>query len=157
MPRDATAAAPAAIDPKVRDTLLADWESKRTVLEAAKASEMEARLALSSYVFPGAGKGTHRHALPDGRQLKLTQRENVKVIAANDAVEAAGAKAGALGPEGGFLFNRLITWKPQISVGELAKLGTDPLHKRVRAIVAKLIESSPASPDLKLEEPKAKL
>lgn len=141
-----------------RDRRLAVWDTAKKTLEAAKASEMEARKAVADYCFPAAKEGTNRIELNNGYALKMVHKLNHKIAATNDQVDAVEEEAGKLGNEGTFLIERIITWTPDFSKSEYKKLNTDlPVHKAVKALVDGILEITPGAPALTLEEPKAKL
>ncbi len=155
---------PTAFDPNSlsaiaeRDRLLAEWETAKGVLERAKASEMEARKAAAAFLFPTPKEGTQRIPLNNGFNVKMVHKVNTKISASNDDVDAAEEEAAKIGNEGQFLFERIITWKPEFSKSEFKKLDDGlEVHKKVKALVEKLIVETPGAPTLEIEEPKKKL
>lgn len=141
-----------------RDTLLAAWDNAKEVLERAKESEMIARKAVVAFSFDDKQEGTQRIALNNGYGLKLSQSLSYNIIKSNDEVDKAEDTARTIGNEGQFLFERIITWTPNFSKSEYKKLDTNlETHKRIKVLVDDLIEGKMSSPQLKIEEPKAKL
>lgn len=143
-----------------RDELLATWETAKTVLTAAKESEAQARIAFGDFAFPVAGRksGVNKLELNNGYVAKLGHKANHKIVASNQAVEDAEEIAPKLGNEAVFLFERIITWTPNFSVGEYNKLDvSSPEHKKVKELVDTLIEVSNGMPSLEIVAPKATL
>lgn len=141
-----------------RDLLLKAWEASKVTLELAKNSEMDLRKASFAYCFPTPKEGTQRVDLGGGYALKAVHKVNISITASNEAVDEAEDKARAIGNEGQFLFERLITWTPNFSKSEYKKLELDnPTHVQVKKLVDGLIEEKPGAPTLEIEAPKAKL
>lgn len=140
--------------------LVAQHDEAKVVLEAAKNSEMEARLMVGNYAFPVAGRkeGVNNLELTDGRVVKLGHKVNYKLSADNEAVEKAEDAIDAIGNEGPFLRERIITWEAKFSKSEYNKLDTsNPTHAKVKAEIDKVLEISNGTPSLEVKEPKAKL
>ena len=144
-----------------RDRLLMTWENSKSVLAAAKESEMADRLAFSNFAFPIEGRksGVNKLELGNGYVAKLGHKVNFKIVAANKAVEDAEELAPTLGNEAVFLFERIITWTPNFSVGEYNKLlpNDSEEHRKVKELIDTLIETSNGTPSLEIVEPKATL
>jgi hypothetical protein len=148
----------APFDEPTRDVLLAEWEAAKVTLERAKASEMEVRKAVFSYCFPNPTVGTQRIPLSGGFNLKAVHSETTKIVAPNEKIDEAEDKAAAIGNEGTFLFERIITWKPEFSKSEYKKLDTSlTVHAQVKKLVDELIETKSGAPALEIEAPKATL
>ncbi len=140
--------------------LIAQWDAAKLVLEAAKNSEMEARLLVGNYAFPVAGRkeGVNNAELSDGRVVKLGHKVNYKLTGGNEAIEKAEDEAEKAGNEGAFLVERIISWEAKFSVGEYKKLDpANPTHAKVKAAIDKVLEISNGTPSLEIKEPKAKL
>lgn len=150
----------AAPDERIVKQLVAQHEAAKAVLEAAKNSEMEARLLVGNYAFPLAGRkeGVNNLELGDGRTVKLGHKVNYKLSGDNEAVEKAEDECDAIGNEGSFLRERIITWEAKFSKSEYNKLDTsNPTHAKVKAAIDKVLEVSNGTPSLEVKEPKAKL
>lgn len=148
------------IDEGITKRLVAQHEAAKGVLEAAKNSEMEARLMLGNYAFPVAGRkeGVNNLELSDGRTVKLGHKVNYKLSSDNEAVEKAEDACEAIGNEGSFLVERIITWEAKFSKSEYNKLDvSNPTHAKVKAEIDKVLEISAGTPSLEVKEPKAKL
>ena len=149
-----------AVSEAVTKKLVAQHEAAKAVLEAAKNSEMEARLMVGNYAFPLAGRkeGVNNLELSDGRVVKLGHKVNYKLSSDNEAVEKAEDEIDAIGNEGPFLRERIITWEAKFSKSEYNKLNTsNPTHAKVKAAIDKVLEVSNGTPSLEVKEPKAKL
>jgi hypothetical protein len=148
----------AAYDEAARALILKAWEASKVTLELAKNTEMDLRKAAFGYCFPTPTEGTQRVDLGNGYALKAVHKLNVKITASNEDVDKAEDAARALGNEGQFLFERLITWTPNFSKSEYKKLEADnPTHINVKKLIDGLIEETPGAPTLEIEAPKAKL
>jgi hypothetical protein len=140
--------------------LVAQHEEAKVILEQAKNSEMEARLMVGNYAFPVAGRkeGVNNLELSDGRTVKLGHKVNYKLASDNEAVEKAEEACEAIGNEGQFLVERIITWEAKFSKSEYNKLDvTLPTHALVKKEIDKVLEISNGTPSLEIKEPKAKL
>lgn len=147
-------------DERLVKKLVAQHEAAKAVLEAAKNSEMEARLMVGNYAFPLAGRkeGVNNLELSDGRTVKLGHTVNYKLTKDIEKVEKAEDEAAAAGNEGSFLAERIITWEAKFSKSEYNKLDTsNPTHAKVKAAIDKVLEISNGTPSLEVKEPKAKL
>lgn len=148
------------VDERIVKQLVAQHEVAKGVLERAKNSEMEARLMVGNYAFPLAGRkeGVNNLELGDGRTVKLGHKVNYKLSGDNEAVEKAEDECDAIGNEGSFLRERIITWEAKFSKSEYNKLDTsNPTHAKVKAAIDKVLEVSNGTPSLEVKEPKAKL
>lgn len=148
------------ISEEVTKKLVAQHDHAKAVLERAKNSEMEARLMVGNYAFPVAGRkeGVNNLELSDGRVVKLGHKVNYKLSGDNEKVEKAEEACEAIGNEGSFLVERIITWEAKFSKSEYNKLDTSiPTHAKVKAEIDKVLEVSNGTPSLEIKEPKAKL
>jgi len=148
------------IDESITKRLVAQHDAAKAVLERAKNSEMEARLMVGNYAFPVAGRkeGVNNLELSDGRTVKLGHKVNYKLVGDHDKIEKAEEACEAIGNEGSFLVERIITWSPSFSKSEYNKLDASiPTHAKVKAEIDKVLEISNGTPSLEIKEPKAKL
>lgn len=148
------------IDEGITKRLIAQHTEAKALLERAKNSEMEARLMVGNYAFPEASRkeGVNNLELSDGRVAKLGHKVNYKLVGDHDAIEKAEEACDAIGNEGGFLVERIITWSPSFSKSEYNKLDvSNPTHAKVKAEIDKVLEISAGTPTLEIKEPKAKL
>lgn len=164
----AEAAAPVEGSPEwiaERDKRLLAWKAAQDQLAAAKELEMSLREGVGEFVFPTDKRksGVNNHDLGNGYTLKLGHKLNYNLVGKpetsdrNADVEAAMDRIEALGNEGAFLADRLIKWKPELSVSEYKELDADnPTHKAIKAIIDEILEIKPGAPSLEIREPKAK-
>ena len=148
------------IDPTITKRLIAQHDAAKAVLEAAKNSEMEARLMVGNYAFPVSGRkeGVNNLELDDGRVVKLGHKLNYKLKGDNDAIEKVEEACDAIGNEGSFLVERIITWEAKFSKSEYNKLDeANPTHVKVKKLIDGVLEISNGTPSLEVKEPKAKL
>lgn len=151
-----------------RDAAIQKWRWLKAQQEAAVKAEREARDVLSALLFPEPVKGTQRYALGQGYNVKLVWdldyklgnpdavSDGAKVPIVNQVVELEDSIA-AVGNIGRQLAERLIIWKPELSVSEYKKL--DPTfveQAEIKALIDALLTTKPKAPQLSFEEPKAK-
>lgn len=131
-----------------RDKLIMEWTAARADLDRAKAHELACRNALCGQVFPDAPKeGTTTVDLGAGYKLKLVTKFNYN-LSATDTDTALDAIA-ASGNEGTLIADRLVTWKPSLSIREYR--GLSPAH---RALIDEALTITEATPALELIEPR---
>ena len=133
-----------------QNKLLADWRLWKDSLAIAKEKELELRKQVQKMFFPTPEKGTQRVGLPNGYKLKLVHKINY-TLGNNDLVNKALDEMSAVGNEGTFIAERLVSWKPSLSVREY-----DALNPQYKAIINKVLTTSDGAPTLEIEEPKAK-
>jgi hypothetical protein len=125
-----------------------EWTAAKAELDRAKAHELECRHALCGQVFPNApSEGTTTVDLGAGYKLKLVTKFNYN-LSANETDTALDAIA-ASGNAGAFTADRLVTWKPSLSIREYR--GLSPAH---RALIDEALTITEAAPALELIEPK---
>lgn len=148
-----------------RDARLLAWKTAQETLSAAKEREMELREGVGEFVFPVALRksGVNNHELGNGYVLKLGHKLNYNLVGKpettdrNADIETALERIEALGNEGAFLADRLVKWKPELSVSEYKELDvSNPTHKAIKAIIDEVLEIKPGAPSLEIKEPKAK-
>lgn len=138
-----------------RDQMLLEWDRRKKALETAKADELEIRNAIAKREFPNPKQGTNTLELGNGYKLKMVAKTNYNLDKDNEKVEDAQERIEKLGNEGAFLADRLITWKPSLSLTEYKNLDpTNPTHKKIKAIVDSVLTTSEATPSLEIAEPK---
>jgi hypothetical protein len=136
---------------EVEKALLAKWESAKEILAEAKAVEMELREIVSKTFFPKPEEGTQYIDLENGYRLKLAHKLNYNLDKDNDKINAALDKVAACGNEGQFIAERLINWKPSLSISEYREI-SGPIKDAVDAVLT----ISPGAPTLEIVEPKGK-
>ncbi len=128
------------------DTLVAEWISADETLRAAKAREKELREQVVEAVFGDAPTGTNNHALPTGGTLSCVKKLNYK-LDTDATLLAQGNLAGIIGAD---LTQRLVRWKPELSISEYNKLPAD-----ARVIIDAALTITPATPTLEFKARKS--
>lgn len=141
-----------------RDTLILAWDKAKADLEAAKALEIELRKKVVSFSFdPEKKSGTECVELGNGFELKAVKKitygfvQNDKGLVDKRAIETALEKLEKDGPAGEMVAERLIKWKPELSLTEY-KL----LEDKYKKIIDKVIVTKDATPTLEIIKPKVK-
>lgn len=141
-----------------RDKLLIAWQEAEKQLEFFKAKEMELRKACVALLGdPNKKKGTENIELGNGYKAKIVKTERFGFIKGSDnktnreAIEQALQKIEAYGPAGELIAERLVAWKPELSVSEYNKLPDD-----MKAIIDEVLITSEGSPTFEIIEPKVK-
>ena len=142
------------------DQLLLLWQQKKNAIEVAKNEELDLRKYIVKREFPKPNEGTNRKSLGNGYELKAVTKFNYKCDD-NDKVEAGLNKLSALGNEGGFIADRLISWTPNFLLKEYRQLQEDAekgsqFAKNALSIVSEFITITEAAPTLEIKEPKVK-
>lgn len=151
---------------------LGHYGSQAAVLEAwrisaqelAVAKELEARLRAVVFElnFPTPDEGVNRTDLPDGYKLKADYPFNYRLANKEKETEKALDDITAISQQAGFIADRLIVWKPDISIKEYRLLNPDKPEaqsedqKKILAVLAPILTITPGSPQLEIEAPKAK-
>ena len=128
---------------------LAQWEAAKKALEVAKETEMTLREQIAKMAFPNPTEGTQHLELDDGWSIKLVYKMNYS-LADNERVDAALTRISNLGQEGKFIAERLVSWKPALSLSEYREL--DPQYK---GVIDEVLTIKPAAPTLEIKPPKA--
>lgn len=141
-------------------TLLTTWQDARIAAKQATpiiVAERVARAELVAHVFSDAPVGTNNFALPEQWTLKYVRSLDYKLdntpVDPNDPsgttrTELMLDKLAALGNDGQFIAERVVKWKPELSVSEYKKLTPEQ-----RAIVDTVLTTSDASPEVTLIPP----
>lgn len=140
-----------------RDFLITKWKTAAETLETAKADEMVWRKRVVDFAFdPNKKTGTERIDLGAGYELKSVKKINYGWIKAadgkkvnKDAIETALGKIEESGPAGALIADRLVSWKPDLSLSEYNKLPSD-----FKSIIDAVIVTSEGSPTLEIIPPK---
>ncbi len=138
---------------KTNDQLIGEWEAAAKQLAHFKALEATARKAMVDRMFPNnAGlSGTKNADLANGYKLKAVFKLNYSLNNKDDAVDKALSKIEKTGPEGQFVANRLVKWKPELSVSEYNEL--EPKFKK---IIDEVLKISDGTPSVEIVAPKEK-
>ena len=138
-----------------RDALILKWQEATKVLAAAKESEsaLRAEVLKNAFAFnPEAlREGTENVELGAGYKLKAVFKISRNFAGGQGAVEKALQKIEKNGPEGEFIAERLVKWKPELSVTEYKNL-----PEKFRKLIDEALTSKEATPSLELVAPKSK-
>lgn len=127
---------------------VADWAIAAEELRAAKARELELRLKLARKYFPEPAFGTNTAELGKGYKIAGVFDPSYKLdpTLTKSALDAFRAKGDA----GAMLADRLVSWKPELRVGEWKKLPPEFV-----AVFHPALTVTPCvTPSLELREPK---
>jgi hypothetical protein len=140
-----------------RDALIVEWQKAEAARAAAVAREMELRKQVYATCFPNPEMGTNNLELGKGYKLKAVRKLNYNLANGEGQTEAALDQIEKLGNEGKFIAERLVGWKPSLSLSEYNKLeASNPTHQKIKAIINSVLTTTEASPSLEVVVPKAK-
>ena len=138
-----------------RDAKILAWEAAVKALAAAKDAEAALRKEVLAEAFafdPEAlREGTENFELGNGYKLKALFKISRNLNNENEAVDKVLAKIEKTGPEGVFIAERLVKWKPELSVTEYKKL-----PEKFKKLFDEVVTSKEAMPSLELVAPKSK-
>ncbi len=138
-----------------RDAKILQWQESVKALAAAKDAEAALRREVLTDCFgfdPDAlREGTENVELGNGYKLKAVFKISRNLNNENDAVDKVLSKIEKTGPEGQFVAERLVKWKPELSVSEYKKL-----PEKFRKMIDEVVTSKEATPSVELVEPKSK-
>ena len=138
-----------------RDAKILAWEQAVKALAAAKDAEAALRKEVLAEAFsfdPEAlREGTENFELGNGYKLKAVFKISRNLNNENEAVDKVLAKIEKTGPEGVFIAERLVKWKPELSITEYKKL-----PEKFKKLFDEVVTSKEAMPSLELVAPKSK-
>ena len=138
-----------------RDAKILAWEAAVKELAAAKDAEAALRKEVLAEAFafdPEAlREGTENFELGNGYKLKAVFKISRNLNNENEAVDKVLSKIEKTGPEGAFIAERLVKWKPELSVSEYKKL-----PEKFKKLFDEVVTSKEAMPALELVVPKSK-
>ena len=138
-----------------RDAKILAWEAAVKALAAAKDAEAALRKEVLAEAFafdPEAlREGTENFELGNGYKLKAVFKISRNLNNENEAVDKVLSKIEKTGPEGAFVAERLVKWKPELSVSEYKKL-----PEKFKKLFDEVVTSKEAMPSLELVAPKSK-
>ena len=138
-----------------RDAKILAWEAAVKALAAAKDAEAALRKEVLAEAFafdPEAlREGTENFELGNGYKLKAVFKISRNLNNENDAVDKVLSKIEKAGAEGQFIAERLVKWKPELSVSEYKKL-----PEKFKKLFDEVVTSKEAMPSLELVAPKSK-
>jgi len=122
------------------------------------AQEMELRREIMATAFPAAKEGVNNHDLGHGYTLKGTRKVEYSLSNTDDSgwlTDAAVEAIEKLGEDGPFIAERLVTWKPSLSVKEYKALSpTNPIHIRIRELIDTALTIKDGAPTIEITPPK---
>jgi len=121
---------------------------------------MDLRKYIVKREFPKPQEGTNTKELGQGYQLKSVIKYNYN-LSSNDIVEKCLDHISALGNEGPFIADRLVSWKPSFLITEYRDLCErkdkgDASAIKILNIVNEMLTISEAAPTLEIKSPKGK-
>ena len=138
-----------------RDAKILAWEAAVKALAAAKDAEAALRKEVLAEAFafdPEAlREGTENFELGNGYKLKAVFKISRNLNNENEAVDKVLSKIEKTGPEGAFIAERLVKWKPELSFTEYKKL-----PEKFKKLFDEVVTSKEAMPSLELVAPKSK-
>ena len=138
-----------------RDAKILAWEQAVKALAAAKDAEAALRKEVLAEAFafdPEAlREGTENFELGNGYKLKAVFKISRNLNNENEAVDKVLVKIEKTGPEGVFIAERLVKWKPELSLTEYKKL-----PEKFKKLFDEVVISKEATPTLELVAPKSK-
>ena len=136
-----------------RDAKILAWEQAVKALAAAKDAEAALRKEVLAEAFafdPEAlREGTENFELGNGYKLKAVFKISRNLNNENEAVDKVLSKIEKAGAEGQFIAERLVKWKPELSVSEYKKL-----PEKFKKMIDEVVTSKEATPSLELVAPK---
>ncbi len=137
-----------------RDAKILAWEAAVKALAAAKDAEAALRKEVLAEAFafdPEAlREGTENFELGNGYKLKAVFKISRNLNNENEAVDKVLSKIEKTGPEGAFIAERLVKWKPELSISEYKKL-----PEKFKKLFDEVVTSKEAMPSLEVVAPKA--
>lgn len=137
-----------------KDLILKAWQESKGQLDECKEREAALRKAVFELEFPSPTEGTQRIPLGNGYHLKAVYPMRYECPKDEQKsytnVELGLEELEKLGPEAGFVADRVIKWVPEVQIKEYRTL--KPEYK---TIIDKFVVIKPGAPQLEIEEPKA--
>lgn len=142
-----------------QDELLMLWQVKKDALTKAKEDEMDLRKYIVTRAFPAKVEGTNTLELGAGYTLKAQIKFSYK-LSDNDTVEKTLDKITAIGNQGAFIAERLVSWTPNFLLTEYRNLveAASSSHEaqEILAAVGEMLIIDDAAPTLEIKEPRKK-
>lgn len=138
----------------INNNKIQKWHRLTEQMTELKAQEMKLRKELLYECFDyndDDREGTQNFDLGKDYKLKAAFKLSLKLENKNNEVFDIIEEFKSVGPEGEFLSERIVKWKP-----ELSKKEYDQLPEQYRTLIDSILISKPATPSLKLVAPKVK-
>lgn len=141
--------------PSNKDALLAEWKTAKAALDIAKATEAQLRtlvVEVFSQETDPMKSGVENVDVGWGYKLKIEHKLTYKLDNADDCAKLANVLATieTSMAGGNIIADRLVKWKPELSVSEYKLLS--PVNK---ALIDGVLTITPASKSVELVPPKA--
>lgn len=148
------------LDALNQDQLLMKHKKLQEDIAALKEEEMTLRKYIVDRAFPQKQEGTNTLELGNGYELKAVVKYNYK-LADNDTVDKILQEIAAIGNEGPFIADRLVSWTPNFLKTEYTNLQEEAAKgnenaKAILKLTEKMLTITDAAPTLTIKEPKAK-
>jgi len=136
--------------------LIAEWDMLKKESAALVEREKELRKKCCD-LFEDKSKGTKNLELANGYKLKAVFKHNITLKSLNDEIDTVTAvstvldKIEATGAAGVLIAERLVKWKPELSLTEY-----NQLPDNFKQLIDTVIVTTEATPTLELVEPKNK-
>lgn len=148
--------------PLTNDGMLMLWQKSKEDLEFFKAFEMDCRKICTGFLVPEKTEGTNNVELGNGYVAKAVIKYNYKLDSDNKKIWSCLDKIAAIGNQGKFIAERLVSWTPNFLKTEYTTLKEEADGGSLEAKdILKIIEDdmltiTEAAPELTIKEPKAK-
>lgn len=143
-----------------QDDLLMLHKEKQDLIASMKKEEMELRKYIVDRAFPEKHEGTNTLELGNGYELKAVVKYNYK-LADNNTVDKCLQEIAAIGNEGSFIADRLVSWTPNFLKTEYTALQEEAAKgnenaKNILKITEKMLTIDETAPTVTIKEPKKK-
>lgn len=141
-----------------KDDILLAWDDIKNKITALKEQEMDLRKYIVKRAFPDASEGTNKQELGNGYELKAVVKFNYR-LEDNKKVEAGLDKISAMGNDGSFIAERLVSWTPNFLLTEYRELQArakegSQAAKDMLAVVNEFLIITDAAPTVEIKAPK---
>jgi hypothetical protein len=143
-----------------QDDLLIAHQQMKLDLAIIKERELKMRTYIVGRAFPQANEGMNKLDLGNGYELKAGVKYNYSCGDYKTTIEGL-RKIAALGNEGPFIAERLVSFTPNFLLTEYRKLQDDaekgsPFAKQVLSVIPEFLTITDATPTLEIKEPRKK-
>lgn len=148
--------------PVNKDGMLMLWKEWQHHLKEAKELEMQYRKICTAFLVPAKTEGTTNVELGKGYTAKVVNKYNYNLNGDNDKVWSTLDKISAIGNEGKFIADRLVSWTPSFlkteytTLQEEADKGNPTAQQILKIVNDELIVITEGAPTLEIKEPKVK-
>lgn len=137
------------------NALILSWQEAERQSKFWKEQEMDLRKRVASLI-PDIKEGMNTLPLQHGYELKVTGSRNYNLTNSEGQTNEAMRHIAMLGNEGAFIGERLVSWKPSLSLTEYRKLDvTNPTHKRIKELIDGVLTITDSAPKVEVKPPKS--